>query len=1685
MTRPLLPLAAVDGSGETGAAGAHAAIAATGGGEAADTGVVLGPCGHRVCRPCGIEIVRAGMSINREHDFPRCDLCVSARGVVGSRTQYGVGWLAYAAVSSLVAWSNSVDAATRDGHEPLSAVMESRYDRAMVLAALVDRPAGEVDAAAAAGGAGGGAGGAGGAGGRRAPVVFAAVAAAAAAAAPRVAGDAVPDDIDVAAIAALFAVAERDAAIAAVAAAELGGGGGGGAAGGGAAAAGAADADAEALPPDAPAAPPAVRRQGSVAGTCPNPDLWANMKATPTPSPVRGEGAAWGPGLCLAGRLARGMRSHYSGLSHSGVPCEVYASVVTSGAASTTTDREGLELEVAREGGIVGGLGKPCPVCAIMTMHYRGHGCHHAQPGGCIMCGTHYCWVCLGPWPCTNGCPTYCTPACGCPECPDCRPGAKCAHCPGAISCPSCQEESAEDAAERRAGEAAAQAAAIAGGWVGPRLELASDARLDMQLRLAGFHTTAASLWSHINATWTALGDVLDSTAEAVSAGYALLLLPAASDAAAAAAPPPTPEALAALAAAVAVPPPRVALIHERACAIDYALRTAARIIVTEGRSEWGYMQRAVTNVISSLAWFIAQPTFVAPGPTSSAVRATLLTIVERLGAVLLAAACREHDGMFSEMVAATLMLLAEAAPAALAPATRDLDREAALRAIGSLLAVVHQMGCAAPYTFHTVMQRCIVSPDSINTLRRTGLAAAVPYYVPLPALVQVLLRMAAADAEALMGAAPSTPAGGGGAAAAAAAATAGAAVAGGDAWYPPGRLASGDVTPLVARRCVVQPATASAAALLAMMAAWQPDDDARLKVLSGLEATVPSLLVLARYYSTPGAGASPDGTPAAGLPSVLAALWAARDLPYYEEGAASRAPPPRTPAAIVAAVALDEAALAPAAVPPALRRALAVVACMPLLRPSLPEEARMRRSRWVTSTSSIVADASLWMNTASALMAFIGATGVDDLQMQLSLMLSREAPVAPASGSAARGRTAVVAPSPPPVAHFTLAVANAVGGVGEELLALVALPHGTAAADLPPAVATSRAILAAFRGAQAVAAAIARWPAAGAPTEGVLTLWAVAAALLPATICRAAAAVPGLPKYAQAVMRGCAENLAPLCRDEDADHDISTDASEALDAVAGAAVHLLRTHGTGATEEARGVVRRVATDLAAAVEVRDGREAWLGVPPAAALALALDAAGGGDAPALVAACVASAVRAVDWGTVQALGRLLDGVLLACPAALGEAQRQAEFGDMVNRGSVLAELLDARARTFATAFLTAPIAPAPGAAPGAAAAVAAGTAAAAEAAAAAAAAPAALAGGGRGGAPHVSMELAELLAASLTTLVDTPRAMRSLCRATATLCAVEGDLAARLGAMPAVVNGVLAAVRAAVGADLETYLPTGRLLAFLMHAADDAVGVVLAREGEVHTLVSHLREYVSVATSTARAIDCAAVVYTMLSAIAQRPAGLAALRADADFMPVVHRLEWNKVPHSWLVVLEHHCALLAHLVGGAADSRDALLRDAGGSVLQNGFRWGLVSPGSLSPGAIKAALQVLCAVAAVAPKAAASPAHAGAVVASLAAALRGSAASAAVDPAIITAVAAAVATAPLAGAIGGLWAPGTKAPRMEPVRPLAGHGPGGPPPPPRPPRPRLEGAAGRHRRSARKGAAVERRAVRRPVRCLR
>ena len=191
-------------------------------------------------------------------------------------------------------------------------------------------------------------------------------------------------------------------------------------------------------------------------------------------------------------------------LSHRGVRCAMILLIRDSDArglatASTTGTSEVCPTGATGTAAPVGGGGsgdaeeeslqwqcatfKQCPQCGEGITHYRGHACHHIAPGsGCPSCRrlklphpAHFCYVCLGPWPCITpqgqGCDTYCTPACDCPDCPDCRPFSPCRDCSGvAGGCRVCSGDAGGvGEASWLLEKAKARREKISMGWWGPQ----------------------------------------------------------------------------------------------------------------------------------------------------------------------------------------------------------------------------------------------------------------------------------------------------------------------------------------------------------------------------------------------------------------------------------------------------------------------------------------------------------------------------------------------------------------------------------------------------------------------------------------------------------------------------------------------------------------------------------------------------------------------------------------------------------------------------------------------------------------------------------------------------------------------------------------------------------------------------------------------------------------------------------------------------------------------------------------------------------------------------------------------------------------------------------------------------------------------------------------------------------------
>lgn len=102
--------------------------------------VVLGECGHGLCRPCAVAAVHLGMEAGRP--YPQCVVCAdSGEPLTSTETRYGLGWLSFEALHTLQLWCESdavtsnVEAALR-GQQPVSALLVNRYCQTMLMAAL-------------------------------------------------------------------------------------------------------------------------------------------------------------------------------------------------------------------------------------------------------------------------------------------------------------------------------------------------------------------------------------------------------------------------------------------------------------------------------------------------------------------------------------------------------------------------------------------------------------------------------------------------------------------------------------------------------------------------------------------------------------------------------------------------------------------------------------------------------------------------------------------------------------------------------------------------------------------------------------------------------------------------------------------------------------------------------------------------------------------------------------------------------------------------------------------------------------------------------------------------------------------------------------------------------------------------------------------------------------------------------------------------------------------------------------------------------------------------------------------------------------------------------------------------------------------------------------------------------------
>lgn len=88
-------------------------------------------------------------------------------------------------------------------------------------------------------------------------------------------------------------------------------------------------------------------------------------------------------------------------------------------------------------------MSRHCPSCAARITHNHDHGCHRVT---CLHCRKTFCYMCgatvvrdpsgdemLDTGTCR--CPIFCEKDCGCPPCPDCKPGKMCVNCTGCDVC--------------------------------------------------------------------------------------------------------------------------------------------------------------------------------------------------------------------------------------------------------------------------------------------------------------------------------------------------------------------------------------------------------------------------------------------------------------------------------------------------------------------------------------------------------------------------------------------------------------------------------------------------------------------------------------------------------------------------------------------------------------------------------------------------------------------------------------------------------------------------------------------------------------------------------------------------------------------------------------------------------------------------------------------------------------------------------------------------------------------------------------------------------------------------------------------------------------------------------------------------------------------------------------------------
>ena len=221
---------------------------------------------------------------------------------------------------------------------------------------------------------------------------------------------------------------------------------------------------------------PALQRRYCVNAACVDADGARNVTDIGAEAPPEFECAFCQTRMCalaLPGGLPCGRESHRSAKG-------IWSCEGAKAAEAREAKEEAEEKGLVHAGAdllttaAIAATTKPCPKCGAGVSHYHGHSCHHISPsGGCPSCGQHFCYSCLGLGKHCRSCRIYCSSndivanlktgavwpvdkRCGCPICPDCRPGRKpCVHCHGdCVVCMGVVPPGAlnEEAVRRKAG---------------------------------------------------------------------------------------------------------------------------------------------------------------------------------------------------------------------------------------------------------------------------------------------------------------------------------------------------------------------------------------------------------------------------------------------------------------------------------------------------------------------------------------------------------------------------------------------------------------------------------------------------------------------------------------------------------------------------------------------------------------------------------------------------------------------------------------------------------------------------------------------------------------------------------------------------------------------------------------------------------------------------------------------------------------------------------------------------------------------------------------------------------------------------------------------------------------------------------------------------------------------------------